>query len=364
MHLSRANVVLCSRLVGILNRQGTEMTTQRQTAAAQGDWGPDVLEGFSDLLLKLYRTGRTAPADVFQAHAFTLLENFISFDAAYWGLAAVDTGPGVDYIGAQVLDVYLHRCPPKTYERYIRHRGEDLFVAAASNNPGVTIATSFRNWYPESFWPYADKFSFYQYMITIVKHPPTDLETGITLMRADAGRPFSETERRMKQALMPHLIEAFARSQIEPWLRDTLPAPQFTAAIVDEFGALRHAADGFGAMLQTEWPQWRGPALPEPLRTLMATDKTGHYSGARIAASFHRHEHMALLQLRPARLADHLSEQQLSVARHTADGLNHKEISRLMQLSPATVRNYLSNVYRKLGVKNKLQLAEALREAE
>lgn len=294
-----------------------------------------------------------------------MLENFIDFDAAYWGLAAVDTGAGVDYIGAQVLGVYLHKCPLKTYERYIRHRGDDSFVAAASKNPGVTITSTFKDWYPESYWPYADKLGFHQYMITIVKHPPTGLETGINLMRIDEGRPFSETERRMKQALMPHLIEAFARSQIEPWVRDTLPVPQFpAAAIVDEFGALRHAADGFGEMLQTEWPQWQGPVLPQPLRALMATDKTGHYAGAKIAVSFHRHEHMALVQLRPARLSDHLSAQQLVVARYTADGLNHKEIGQLMQLSPATVRNYLTNVYRKLGVKNKLQMAAALHEAE
>ncbi len=338
--------------------------TTLQPPGTQGDWGPDVLESYSDLLLKLYRAGRTAPPDAFRAQAFALLENFIAFDAAYWGLAAVDTGVE-DYIGAQVLDVYNYKMPPKTYERYIRNRADDSFVAAASKNPGVTIATSFCDWYPESYWPYVDKLGFHQYMITIVKHPPTGLETGINLMRADAGRPFSETDRRMKQALMPHLIEAFARSQIEPWLRNTLPVPQFpSAAIVDESGALRHAADGFAAMLQTEWPDWRGPALPEPLRTLMTTSKTGHYVGAKIAASFHRQEHMALVQLRPARLADHLSERQLSVARHTAEGLSHKEIGQLTGLRPTTVRNYLSNVYRKLGVSNKLQLADRLREVE
>lgn len=71
-----------------------------------------------------------------------------------------------------------------------------------------------------------------------------------------------------------------------------------------------------------------------------------------------------LVQVRTARLTDQLSDQQLKVARHTADGLSFKEIARRMQLSPATVRSYQTNIYRRLGVKTKIQLAGALREAE
>ncbi|MSP42805.1 MAG: response regulator transcription factor [Alphaproteobacteria bacterium] len=47
-----------------------------------------------------------------------------------------------------------------------------------------------------------------------------------------------------------------------------------------------------------------------------------------------------------------------------AGGLSFKEIARRMDLSPATVRTYLRNIYRKLGVKTKIQLSEMLRELE
>ena len=75
-------------------------------------------------------------------------------------------------------------------------------------------------------------------------------------------------------------------------------------------------------------------------------------------------QHMPLIQGRSKLLADQLSEQQMKVANYSVDGLSFKEIARCMDLSPATVRNYLTNIYRKLGVKNRAQLAEILREVE
>lgn len=127
---------------------------------------------------------------------------------------------------------------------------------------------------------------------------------------------------------------------------------------------LRYAAEGFGEMLQREWPDWRGLILPEPLLAKLALRADGEFSGANIIVKITFQQDLPLVQLRRKSLSDQLSEQQLKVARHTSEGLNVKEIARLMDLSPGTVRNYLHNTYRKLGIKSKIQLAELLREAE
>lgn len=75
-------------------------------------------------------------------------------------------------------------------------------------------------------------------------------------------------------------------------------------------------------------------------------------------------QHMPLIQGRSKLLADQLSEQQMKVANYSVDGLSFKEIARAMDLSPATMRYYLSNIYRRLGLKNKVQLVAIMRTTE
>lgn len=47
-----------------------------------------------------------------------------------------------------------------------------------------------------------------------------------------------------------------------------------------------------------------------------------------------------------------------------AQGLQYKEIAGRLLVSPSTVRNQLSSVYRKLNVKNKTSLARVLELGE
>lgn len=59
-----------------------------------------------------------------------------------------------------------------------------------------------------------------------------------------------------------------------------------------------------------------------------------------------------------------LTKRECEIARAYVDGLSYKDIAERLYISPATVRTHLNNIYRKLGVKTKMQLLKALGESE
>jgi DNA-binding NarL/FixJ family response regulator len=62
---------------------------------------------------------------------------------------------------------------------------------------------------------------------------------------------------------------------------------------------------------------------------------------------------------RPPAVPDELTEREIQVLRHVADGWTHKEISRRLGLSKATVDTYVQRIRRKLGLRNKAELIRA-----
>lgn len=71
-----------------------------------------------------------------------------------------------------------------------------------------------------------------------------------------------------------------------------------------------------------------------------------------------------LLELRRISPLDRLSGRELEVARLFGQGQSHKEIALRLEISPATVRNFLSNAYKKLGINNKAELAGLFNEGD
>jgi DNA-binding CsgD family transcriptional regulator len=336
-----------------------------ENTANGGEWDMEMPERFSTLLLHLYHDAIALPERQFQTKAFADLKKLVPFDAAWWGVGVIDVAAGIDYAGPKISDIHLENMPQNTLENYENFKQFDTLAKATALEPGKTFNVCVREWYPEAYWPYLDIFGYRQVLTTLIVTPFTKFTTGVTLYRADPDRPFSEQERRIKQALMPHWAAALSRARIAPWLRDVASSLQYPGtALVDTLGTLRYASGDFREILQYEWPDWRGPLLPEPLHRFLSTNMQTKYLGAHIVAKIVQMSNMARVQVRPKCLADQLSHQQFKVAKYSADGLSFKEIARATDLSPATVRTYLRNIYSRLGVNNKIELARMLQEVE
>jgi DNA-binding NarL/FixJ family response regulator len=66
------------------------------------------------------------------------------------------------------------------------------------------------------------------------------------------------------------------------------------------------------------------------------------------------------MAVRPSTAADELTPQQRQIARLAAEGLTNREIGARLFLSPRTIGFHLSNVFPKLQVSTRAQLARAL----
>lgn len=66
------------------------------------------------------------------------------------------------------------------------------------------------------------------------------------------------------------------------------------------------------------------------------------------------------LSIRRLRAIDRLTPRESDVARAFSSGQSYKEVARALQLSPATVRHYLREIYIKLGLTDKAELASLL----
>ena len=70
------------------------------------------------------------------------------------------------------------------------------------------------------------------------------------------------------------------------------------------------------------------------------------------------------LVIRPFSRLDRLSERERGLAQLFARGVTRKDIARQLGLSPSTVKNHLSNIYRKLGIKDRVALICAVQDGD
>ena len=73
---------------------------------------------------------------------------------------------------------------------------------------------------------------------------------------------------------------------------------------------------------------------------------------------------LRLVQLRARQPLDELPPRLREVALLAAQGLSHKAIAAELKISPATARNQLAALYRRLGVSSKTALAARIFDGE
>ena len=192
---------------------------------------------------------------------------------------------------------------------------------------------------------------------------------------------------------MPDLIESQIRAGLWPEARSTLAEFEAEAQRTGRGWALAAAARCRGLLAQPETSETVFTeahrlvcALPSPFeraRTELCWGERLRRDGRRVEARRHLHDALqrfealgaapwaekAARELRssggrarrgPRSRSDELTAQQMQIATMVAEGRTNKSVATSLFLSPKTIEAHLGQVYRKLDVANRTQLARAL----
>lgn len=312
-----------------------------------------MLNPLNEIILALYRGCRDVPARDFKDWAMRAVQNAIPFDSGFWATS--------DVISDAFNSVHLFHHISDMMENYERTLGlaNDVLAQAVIANPGQTAALSQiipRKEFLDHpmYLKHCRHFGIEDALCTCHVSPVTQIFSGISFYRADPDNPFSESDRRAKELLTPHMIEAM-RINLFARLQGTEAHSGAALAFCDSRGMLYETTSAFPALIGTAWPDWRGPRLNLPGVTLGSANKTRWSAdGLKFEATPCRD----LFLVRAARetALDRLSPRQLAVAELLVRGKRYKEIGRALGISPSTVTKHVNHIHEKLGIGKREEL--------
>jgi DNA-binding CsgD family transcriptional regulator len=302
--------------------------------------------------------------EAFQAWSLALLKPVLRFDGAIWGVI----GDPRSAAGRRLQSTHLHRIDASVVEQFEPLRPEDFPAARATARVrNVCLADpAWEGARHEALRAHGQRFGLMNTVSARVADSHAPGQQFVLLARKAAAHRFSAEEAALFEALVPHLTQAHATARKlflhSPRIGERRAA-EVAVALVDRIGVIHDEHVRFAPMLQREWSDWKGQRLPEPLLDLTArhAGTPWQFLGSQVTADFMPVHDLYLVTARPRHRADALTKRESEVAYQYAAGSSFREIAGALGLAPATVRSHLRNVFSKVQVRNKSQLATALR---
>lgn len=305
----------------------------------------------------LIHDGFQVPAHGLKQAVLERLAGLIPFDTALWASGRTQ--------GLKVHNVYLHNLPAELMENWEKFKHQDRLLAHIMAHPGVTCDVYefySRQERPslEIYKQHSSHYGIESAISTAIPDPGTGLMEVMSLYRKPGAPEFSARERELKQFVFPLMINVWHHNQIAHLKGITGSAPGQAAAVCDQEGLIRHTDQELIGLLQSEWSDWSAPLLPEELRQWLSAPERSDYIGKKIMLSAAVLDDLILLLCKARGARALLTPREEQVARSFSEGLTYKEIAAELGMSPSTARRHLESIYRKLGVSNKVELAQEL----
>jgi DNA-binding CsgD family transcriptional regulator len=322
------------------------------------------LAALNRLVLGWHARAASSGLEPFREWALATLKSLLYSDGAIWGLllnAELKITP-------RVTSVYAQGLPEGVLDNF---ETVHSMILDSTLEPGyvLRVCLADRIWHGHThsaLREHGKRHELTNTMSTRGADPNAPGEQFILLSRREPAQQFTRQDAAVFEILAPHLMQAYSTSR--RLLLASLGGggdPRLTTrtvAMVDRAGVVHDAHSSFQATLRGEWEDWDGHRVPEPLRQLLARrkDVPFRYKGSRIAAYVVPVGDLYMLVARPLHPIDALTEREIEVAKPYAMGKNFREVAEQVGVSPATVRSHIRNVFAKIDVRNKTELAAKL----
>lgn len=318
----------------------------------------DAVELLGERLLVLGRLAREVPAAEFLAQAVGMLCEALDIRSAWWGLLNErEDGKPADLVQAEAIAM------PATVATDWRRIAEvDPFARRTIEQHDQVQrmdADEHRAAVPPELNAFADRYGF-RHIMALSLHDATTGQIFFVVAYRGADAPaFGDTEAALFRHLLRHTLQLW-RQCLQDALSRASTDGIARAAWARPDGYLVYAGPALCELLYARWPTWDGLALPaELVQRFAGLPCTLRLPDGALELS-RQGEHVRLQRLPVGETTPLLSPREQRVAHLFAAGLSYKEIARRLALRPATVRTYLRNAYLRLGVRNKIQLGNAL----
>jgi DNA-binding CsgD family transcriptional regulator len=313
----------------------------------------------SAFLLRLYRAARSLPHAQLRPWVFEQLQSCIGFDSGFWYRCAL-VGEAAD-----MHAWYLDRQPEDLMTEYVSRElwRDDTVFHRLMTSPRETAVrvSSEEDFKSERMRDFLRRNRQRHLMSICMVDEVPQVAAGMSLYRNDSHCSFTAADGRMFELVTPHVIDSWRENWLRELTRSASSASMFNSfsmAVQTARGMLSDAQDSFAAHMALEWPDWRGPWLPEPMLVQIASQSDAPWCGRTITAYSRRQaDGNTLLHVRPRHAFDSLSPRKREVALLFASGAAQASVAARTSLSASTVNNYLVEIYRKLGVSDKSGLA-------
>nr|WP_315201724.1 LuxR C-terminal-related transcriptional regulator [uncultured Albidiferax sp.] len=328
---------------------GATLGVQEPVAFSLGD-----LQSFSAALLAMASAARDSSPGCLLHDALQALRSVVPFRSAWWGECsdAQDSVPPRNWLHGRI------NLQSGFAQEWNDLAAKDVFASSSMRSCGTVVRLSGHGDPSSELTAFSRRHDLFHAMALTCELPGSGTLFFVSLYRSETASAFSDRDCALFAEFCAHLLRHWhTRVQDLLGARAALVANGF--GLADGCGDLLYLGESLAAAIHRQYPDWSGSRLPRALAAAQRQVPCSVALGGR-GLTLQPCGQLTVLSLDRGHRPAVLPPRERTVAMLYSRGHSYKEIARLLDLSPATVRTYLRNAYLQLGVRNKIELGNAL----
>lgn len=321
------------------------------------------MRDLTQLTTEIYKTARECSEGEYVNWVFEQVPSLIPCSSQAWTYLLADKlnndyrviSPdicGIEDVEKMLMDYEKVKAMDPLVAKLVGAPGQLFYID--DDDPQSDVHPKFRD--------FTTKYDFPKSMAMSIELPRTKNLHVFALWRRRSEPRFSDDDAAAFEQLLPHLIQgrihcrefSFKSRMLDPWAKYNSIATFTDDQLIIDMEAR------FSEILRLKFPESISEPIPEEVMALLSTEgpdwlRVGDVSFRR----YHVDSTDLIVATQLGALAK-LSNREIDISRKFAEGSDHKLIAFEINRSAATVRNHLRNVYQKLDISSRSELAEML----